>query len=89
MLLPRDRFASGGPQGDHWLSALSSAVVLPRPDLVAGAGSQVLERQLWLKSKMVENQMCKHQHQLFRISNAHPLTSLVSCRLERWSGAEL
>ena len=30
--------------GDHWQSALSSAVVLPRPDLVAGAG---VPRRFW------------------------------------------
>ena len=40
MLSLRDRFAAafGGPLGDHWQSAPSSAVVLPRPNLVAGAG---------------------------------------------------
>ena len=38
MLSQRDWFAGafGGPLGDHWQSALSSAVVHPRPDLAAG-----------------------------------------------------
>ena len=82
------RTASGGRLGpvsaalacregrSHWQSALSSAVVLPRPDLVAGAGCQsvsgastMVESQQWLKAKCVS------------VSSSYP----VSANLIHWA----